>query len=379
MRRFGSVVAHLHQGGGARHVESSHLAAQMPDGYEWIMSLADDEKFMRLALREAARGVGRTSPNPAVGAVIVKGGRVIGKGWHRCAGGPHAEIEVLRSLRKPGLARGATLYVTLEPCCTHGRTPPCTDAIVEAGLARVVAGATDPNPRHAGRGFAILKNAGVSVTPGILAAECTAVNAAFNKWIATGLPLVIAKAGLSLDGRLTRPPGEGAWLTSLQSRADAMRLRAQVDAILVGAGTVRADNPRLTVRGLRDSAARQPWRVVLTRRGPLPKDAHLFSDEHRERTLVFRGKSLRAVLRDLARRGCTSVMIEGGGALLGSAFDARLVDRVQFYLAPLLCGGPDVIGGLGAGSTRDSVELENVSYRRIGPDLLLRADVRYRA
>jgi len=379
MTRLGGSSGLLHERAAVRHVQSSHLAARLGGGYDSAMSRADDEKFIRLALREAARGVGRTSPNPAVGALIVKGGRVLGKGWHRCAGGPHAEIEALRSLKKPGLARGATLYVTLEPCCTHGRTPPCTDAIVEAGLARVVTGATDPNPRHAGRGFAILEKAGVSVTAGVLGEECAALNAAFNKWITTGLPLVIAKAGLSLDGRLTRPRGEGAWLTGEKSRADAMRLRARVDAILVGAGTVRADNPRLTVRGLRGSAVRQPWRVVLTRGGRLPKGAHLFTDEHRERTLVFRGKSLRAVLRDLAKRGCTSVMIEGGGALLGSAFDARLVDRVHFYFAPFLCGGPDVIGGLGAGSTRESARLENISRRRIGTDILLTADVRYGA
>ena len=339
------------------------------------MSRADDEKFMRLALREAARGVGCTSPNPAVGAVIVKSGRVIAKGWHRCAGGAHAEIEALRALKKPDLARGATIFVTLEPCCTQGRTPPCTDAIIGAGIARVVTGATDPNPRHAGRGFAVLKKAGVTVTEGILAEKCAALNAGFNKWITTGMPLVIAKAGFSLDGRLTRPPGEGAWLTSEQSRADAMRLRATVDAILVGAGTVRADNPHLTIRGM-SGERRQPWRAVLTRSGHLPKDAHLFSDAHRGRTLVFRGKSLHAVLRDLGKRGCTTVMIEGGGKILGAAFDAGLVDRVQFYLAPLLCGGPDVIGGSGAGSTRESPGLENVSFRKIGPDIRITADVR---
>ncbi len=339
------------------------------------MTRADDEKFMRLALREAAKGVGRTSPNPAVGAVIVRGGRVIAKGWHRCAGGPHAEIEALRALKKPGLARGATLYVTLEPCCTHGRTPPCTDAIAEAGIARVVVGATDPNPKHAGRGFAILKKAGIAVAAGILAEKCAGLNAGFNKWIATGMPLVIAKAGLSLDGRLTRPPGEGQWLTNEKSRADATRLRAQVDAILVGAGTVRADNPRLTLRGLRGAGARQPWRVVLTRGGRLPADAHLFSDEHRARTLVFRGKSLRAMLRDLGRRGCTSVMIEGGGALLGSAFDERLVDRVHFYFAPMLCGGPDAIAGRGAGSTGEALRLQNVAFRKFGSDFRMTADV----
>ncbi len=340
------------------------------------MSRTDDEKFMRLALREAAKGVGRTSPNPSVGAVIVKSGRVIAKGWHRCAGGPHAEIEALRALKRSALARGATIYVTLEPCCTHGRTLPCTGAIVEAGLARVVVGATDPNPKHAGRGFAILKKAGVAVTVGILAEKCSALNTGFNKWIATGMPLVIAKAGLSLDGRLTRPPGEGRWLTCEEARADAMRLRAHVDAILVGAGTVRADDPRLTVRGLRGAAIRQPWRVVLTRGGRLPADAHLFSDARRERTLVFRGKSLRAVLRDLGGRGCTSVMFEGGGVLLGSAFDEGLVDRVHFYFAPMLCGGPDVIGGRGAGSTGESLRLHNVAFRKIGSDIRMTADVR---
>ena len=341
------------------------------------MSRADDEKFMRLALREAKRGLGHTSPNPAVGAVIVKAGRVLAKGWHRRAGEPHAEIAALCSLKNVRLARGGTLYVTLEPCCTHGRTPPCTDAIVKAGIARVVVGAIDPNPSHAGRGFSILKKAGIRVTGGILAAECTALNAAFNKWVVTHLPLVIAKAGLSLDGRMTRSPVEGQWLTSPRARADAMRLRAQVDAILIGAETLRADNPRLTIRGVRGFETKQPWRVVLTRSGRIPKAAHLFTDRHRARTLVYRKKSLRSVLRDLARRGCTSVMIEGGGKLLGAAFDAHLVDRVHFYLAPLLCGGPNVIGGRGAGGTAGSVRLKNIVFRRIGSDILLTAETEY--
>ncbi len=337
------------------------------------MSRAEDEKFMRLALREARRGCGRTSPNPAVGAVIVRAGRVVARGWHRGAGEPHAEVEALRALKKPELARGATIYVTLEPCCTHGRTPPCTGAICEAGIARVVFGATDPNPAHAGRAVGILKKARLGVTHGVLAAECSALNVAFNHWVTTGLPLVIAKAGLSLDGRLARPPGEGQWLTSEVSRADAMRLRASVDAVLIGAGTLRADNPRLTVRGIAD--ARQPLRVVLTRRGALPKGAHLFTDEHRSRTVVYRGKPLRTVLRDLGKRGCTSVLVEGGGELLGAVFDARLVDRVHFYLAPLLCGGPNVIGGRGAASTAESVLLANVAYRKCGPDIVVTGDV----
>jgi len=326
-----------------------------------------DEKFMRAALREAAKGVGQTSPNPAVGAVIERGGRIVARGWHRRAGEAHAEIEALRALKKPALARGATLYVTLEPCSTHGRTPPCCDAIRAAGFARVVIGAIDPNPSHAGRGMKLLRAAGIDVTTGVLGEECAALNRAFNRWIVTRTPWVIVKAGLSLDGRLTRPPGEGQWLTSAQSRARAMKLRARADAILIGAGTLRADDPQLTVRGVK--GARQPWRIVLTRGGRLPKTARVFTDAHRARTLVFRGKSLRAVLRELGRREITSVLIEGGGEVLGQAFDQRLVDEVHFHLAPLLCGGPDVIAGVGAGSSAASHLLQQPRYERVGDDL----------
>jgi len=335
-----------------------------------------DEKHMHAALLEARRGLGQSSPNPAVGAVIVRGGKVIARGFHRRAGMPHAEIEAIRALEKPELARGATIYVTLEPCSTHGRTPPCVEAIVRAGFRRVVIGAIDPNPAHAGRGVDLLKAAGIAVTAGILEAECRELNAAFNHWIVTKMPLVIAKAGMSLDGRLTRPPGEGQWLTSAAARADAQKLRAQVDAILIGAGTLRADNPRLTVRGVK--GARQPWRVVLTRSGRLPKDAHLFTDEHRDRTLVYRGQSLRAVLRDLGRKQITSVLIEGGGQVLGEAFDRKLVQRVQFYVAPLLCGGPDVVvGGRGVGATVEAPLIRNPHYEKLGDNLRLTGEVEY--
>lgn len=328
---------------------------------------------MRAALREAERGLGKTSPNPAVGALIARGGRILATGWHRQAGAPHAEIEALRALKKPDQTRGATIYVTLEPCSTHGRTPPCVDAIIRHGFARVVVGAMDPNPQHASRGMEILRLAGVEVKHAVLEAECTALNAAFNYWIVTKMPFVIAKAGLSLDGRLTRPPGEGQWLTGEAARQDAMRLRAQVDAILVGAETVRADNPRLTHRGVR--GGRQPWRVIVTRSGRLQEDAHLLTDEHRERTLIYRTKSLRAVLRDLGRRQITSVLIEGGGQVLGEAFDLRLVHHIVFYVAPLLCGGPVVISGRGAASTAESLVLNRPVYARIGPDLRLEADI----
>jgi diaminohydroxyphosphoribosylaminopyrimidine deaminase/5-amino-6-(5-phosphoribosylamino)uracil reductase len=212
--------------------------------------LAGDEALMRAALAEARKGLGKTGPNPAVGAVISKNGKILSRGWHRGAGKPHAEIEALRNLKNPALARGATFHVTLEPCSTHGRTPPCTEAIIQAGFARVVFGATDPNPKHAGRAKEILEDAGIQTLSGVLGEECTLLNRAWNKWIATGLPFVTAKAGMSLDGRIASPP-DRRWITSEAARRDAMRLRAECGAVLVGAETVRTDNPQLTIRGLR--------------------------------------------------------------------------------------------------------------------------------
>lgn len=335
-----------------------------------------DEHFMRRALAEARKGVGKTSPNPAVGAVIVRAGRVLALGYHRGPGQPHAEIEAMRAVGKGSDCRGATIYATLEPCSTHGRTPPCTDAIVEAGFRRVVFGATDPNPRHAGRAVKILEAAGLVVTTGIRATECADLNRAFNHWIVTGMPWVIAKYATSLDGRLTQRPDEPTWLTGPAARQHAQALRARVDAILVGAGTVRADNPRLTVRGIR--GARQPWRVVLTRTGELPQSAHLFKDTHRERTLVFRGKMLRAVLRELGAREVTSVLIEGGANVLGQAFDRRLVHEVQCYYAPLILGGPvTAVGGRGVASNESRILLNQPRYETIGRDICLRALVLY--
>lgn len=322
---------------------------------------------MRAALEEARKGLGRTSPNPAVGAVIVKGRRILARGFHRAAGKPHAEIKAIRALPSSAHARGATLYVTLEPCSTSGRTPPCTDAILRREFKRVVYGATDPNPAHAGRADAILKVAGIAVTPGVLAVECAKLNAAWNHWIVTGRPYVIAKCGMSLDGRISSHP-EARWLTSPASRQDAMALRASVDAILVGGGTVRADNPKLTIRGI--AGARQPWRVVLSRSGRLPAAAHLFTDRHRDRTLVFQKETLANVLAALGRMDVTSVLIEGGGRTLGEAFDAKLVNEVAIYMAPQLLGGPvPAVSGLGVGSNEEALRLRDVSYLRIGDDV----------
>ena len=319
---------------------------------------------MRAALAEAKRALGRTSPNPAVGAVLVIDNHIVSRGHHREAGRAHAEIECLRNFGARIPAR-ATLYVTLEPCSTAGRTAPCTNAIIKAGLEELVIGATDLNPRHSGRGIAELRSARVRVRDGILAEECTRLNEAFNKWIVTGQPFVIAKCGMSLDGRLTRPPGESRWITGRDARRDAHQLRARVDAVLVGAETVRADNPRLTIRGVR--RVRQPWRVVLTRSGQLPGYAHVLSDKFAVRTLIYKQKSLASVLKHLGKRGITSVLIEGGGDVLGEALDKRLIDKVQIYLGPMLTGGPVLaFPGEGAEQTADALRLREIEYKQIG-------------
>lgn len=327
---------------------------------------------MRLALVEARKGIGTTSPNPAVGAAIVRDGELISRGWHRKAGQPHAEIVAIRALKTPEMAYGATLYVTLEPCSTHGRTPPCVEAIIRHRFARVVVGTMDPNPVHAGRGIGILRRAGIEVVTGVLEVECAALNEAFNKWIVTHQPFVIAKCAMSLDGRISRPPGEGQWLTSEESRRAAHRLRARVDAILIGAETIRRDNPRLTVRGVRST--KQPWRVILSRSGDLPWAAHVFTDEWKDRTLIFNG--LDEALTELGRRNVLSVLIEGGGDVLGAAFDQKRVDRVEFFYAPLLAGGDKpAVAGLGVGENLEGIRLIAPIFRKSGPDIHLSARI----
>ena len=328
---------------------------------------ASDATFMQVALAEARRGLGLTSPNPAVGAVLVVGKKIVARGHHRRAGAPHAEVECLARFGRR-LPKTATMYVTLEPCSTTGRTGPCTTALVDAGLRRLVIGTVDPNPKHAGRAINALRKAGIDVEAGVLADECTKMNEAYNKWIRTRLPFVIAKCGMSLDGRLTMPPGEGQWVTSAGSRHHAHQLRTKVDAILVGAETIRADNPRLTVRG--DAGSKQPWRVVVSRSGKLPRQARIFTDRFRERTLVYRQIEIDALLRDLGAREITSVLIEGGGNVLGQALDEGLIDKAQIYVAPTLTGGPTrAFAGWGAASTAESVRLREVYYERIGSDI----------
>jgi diaminohydroxyphosphoribosylaminopyrimidine deaminase/5-amino-6-(5-phosphoribosylamino)uracil reductase len=338
-------------------------------------SSSDDEYFMTLALAQASRGIGLTNPNPPVGAVLVRDGELIGEGYHHKAGKPHAEIEALQDAMGKGRdVRGATIYVTLEPCSTRGRTPACTKALIHAGVGRVVYALPDPNPQHAGSADKLLRKAGIEVESGLLEEECTRLIRPFEKWITRGLPYVIAKSGQSLDGRITRPPGESQNVTSKAAREHAMQLRIRCDAILIGAETLRQDDPKLTVRG--DDIPedkKQPWRVVVTRSGKLPRKSHLFTDEHKKRTIVLEGDhSFKDILRELAKRDITCVLLEGGGNLLGQAFAARAVDECFWYLAPRICaGGTMSVGGIGFPEGASSVELSDVWHEMIGDNLLV--------
>ncbi len=332
-----------------------------------------DERFMRAALTEARRALGRTSPNPAVGAIIARNGRILARGHHSAAGCPHAEIEALSALRPRTRTSDATLYVTLEPCSTHGRTPPCTDAIIARGFARVVYGTTDPNPAHAGRARRLLTRAGIAVSTGVLRDECAHLNRAWNHWITSRRPYVIAKCGMSLDGRISSHP-DSRWLTSKSSRADAMQLRAQVDAILVGAETVRADDPSLTVRGI--PGATQPRRIVWSKSGDIPATAKVLTDRHRAKTRID-SLPLSDLLLSLGRDSVTSLLVEGGSATLGALFDQGLVDEIQFYTAPILIGGPaPAVGGRGVPDNTSALDLKNPRYELIGDDLKITARVR---
>jgi diaminohydroxyphosphoribosylaminopyrimidine deaminase/5-amino-6-(5-phosphoribosylamino)uracil reductase len=368
---------------------------------------------MRLALGLARRGYGTTSPNPMVGAVLVKGGKIIGRGWHKRTGGPHAEIEALRDAREKGrAAKGTVLYVTLEPCCTGGRTPPCTEAIIAAGIKRVVAGAVDPNPRHRGKAFRILSRAGIAVTHGVLADECERLNEAFNHWIVRRTPWVTVKAGMTLDGKIATASGESRWITGEQARAYGMELRRGADAILVGINTVLADDPSLTVRNTKAKGQRLKARVegnrlrriLLDAKGRTPLGAKVVSDERTGLTTVVVGRSapkrrvaalakqvrvliapaskgridLRWLLKKLGSEDVTSLLVEGGGEVNASFLLQGLAQRVAFFYAPKILGGRDsrtAVSGKGVGNLAESLRLREVEWRQLGSDWLLSARV----
>ncbi|HEY1662064.1 MAG TPA: bifunctional diaminohydroxyphosphoribosylaminopyrimidine deaminase/5-amino-6-(5-phosphoribosylamino)uracil reductase RibD [Verrucomicrobiae bacterium] len=363
-----------------------------------------DASYMRLALRLAEKGFGATSPNPMVGAVLIKNGKIIGRGWHHRAGQPHAEIEALQDAVMHGHnARGATLYVTLEPCSTHGRTPPCTKAIISTGIRRVVIGATDPNPQHAGRGFKILRAAGIKVIHGILADECAKLNEAFNHWIVHHTPLVTVKAGMTLDGKIATAAGESRWITGEQARALAMKWRQGMDAILVGVNTILADNPSLTFRPVNNRPQKMLRRIVLDSMARTPLTAKVASDEfaplttiviskqapkNRVRALAKKvniisaphtrsGIDLRSLLKKLGAENVTSLLVEGGGETNASFLFQGLAHRITFFYAPKILGGDarKGVAGNGVKNLGGALQLRDVQWKKVGEDLLMTARV----
>lgn len=354
---------------------------------------------MHNALALARPMLGRTSPNPAVGCVIVRGGRIVGRGVTAASGRPHAEAVALA--RAGAKARGATAYVSFEPCAHRGRTPPCARALVEAGVRRVVVGCVDPYPPVRGRGIAILRAAGVEVSCGVLEKECRRLNEGFISRVTRGRPFATLKLALSLDGRIAAASGDSHWISSPASRELVHQWRREADAVMVGAGTVLADNPRLTCR---IAGGRDPARVVIDGRLRCPPRARVFvqrsaapavlvttsANESRARRR-YRGVrveiigcekirggeiDLRALMRDLGRRGWSKVLIEGGAHLAGSALGAGIVDRVAFFVAPIVIGaGIPAVEGLGAARVRNAIALEELGMRRLGSDLLLEAEI----
>ena len=363
------------------------------------MTADADTRWMRRALRLALRGQGRTSPNPMVGAVILKSGQLIGQGHHRQAGGPHAEIWAIRQAGDK--ARGATIYVTLEPCSHHGRTPPCSDALIQAGLARVVAAVEDPNPQVSGNGVRKLQEAGIEVEVGLLGDEARRRTAPYFKHTTTGLPLVSLKAAMSLDGKIATSTGESRWITGDKARALGHRLRAIHDAVLVGIGTVLADDPRLTVRDARgrtplrvivDSRARTPAEAALLTADPIPPVIAVTSEAPKRRLEALKRAGaeiwempslggfadLRALMKRLGERQVQSVLVESGGTLTAALLDADLADRVYFFVAPRLIGGaeaPTPVGGSGVAKLSEAWRLENMRVRRVGEDVLIIGDI----
>jgi len=350
------------------------------------------ELFMRVALREAAKGLGRTSPNPAVGAILVRGGRVVARGHHARAGGPHAEVVAIRAAG--ALARGADLYTTLEPCDHYGKTPPCSMAVLDAGVRRVLVGSADPNPLVNGKGIARLRAAGVEVIEEVLRGECDALNAHWFKYMRESRPYVTLKAAVTLDGRIATRTGDARWVTGEAARRWVHRLRDRVDAVLVGAGTARADDPLLTTR-LPGGRGRDPIRVVLDTDLSLPAKLALLNPRSPAPTIVAhasararrvrpgvellrcrRGKGgvdLRDLLEKLAARGVTHLLVEGGAHVHARFLEEGLVDRIAVFVAPKLLGadGVPLLASRGPERMADALRLDEVQVEKIGEDVLV--------
>lgn len=360
------------------------------------MTQSADQRFMARALQLARRGLYSTDPNPRVGAVVVRGGRVVGEGWHRRAGEPHAEIHALR--QAGGEARGATVYLTLEPCCHHGRTPPCCDALISAGVDRVVAAMEDPNPEVAGKGLAQLRAAGIRVECGLLREQAERLNPGFISRMRRGRPWVRCKLAMSLDGRTALASGESKWITGDAARQDVHRLRARSSAIVTGVGTVLADDPALTARLAEGEAERQPLRVVVDTHLSLPLEAKLLKqpgrtlimtcsdDEDAAAALEANGAEvvrlplcsdvvdMGAVLDILGEMAVNEVLLETGATLSGAVLQAGLLDEIVIYMAPLLMGhdARPLFRLPGIDTMAERIELELLDQRMVGRDMRLR-------
>ena len=356
-----------------------------------------DRSFMEHCLSLAHRSLGLSSPNPAVGAIVVKDGEVIGEGSTRPPGQSHAEIVALQ--QAGAAARGAEVYVTLEPCCFAGRTPPCTTAIIDSGITRVHVATLDPNPRVSGKGVKELQNAGIDVMVGECSKAADRIVEGYAKYISTGRPFVTAKFAASLDGKIATRSGDSKWITGPEARAHAHQIRRSVDAIIVGSGTVNADNPSLTARDRNGALLdRQPARIIVAGSRPISPDSHVFDKPGRvifaaphvpkelcsvlERKNVEvlkvppsdNGVDLEALLRLLGHREITTVLVEGGGALLGSFFDSRLVEKVVAFIAPVIIGGVDsvgAVGGTGPNAVAEAFKLSEVHVETLNPDIVV--------
>jgi diaminohydroxyphosphoribosylaminopyrimidine deaminase / 5-amino-6-(5-phosphoribosylamino)uracil reductase len=364
----------------------------------------EHKSFMELALAEARKGLGRTSPNPAVGAVIVNNGIIVGKGYHKKAGTPHAEVNAIHDAQ--GQTNNATLYVTLEPCNHSGRTPPCTETILRSGISRIVIGMMDPNPHVIGGGGDFLRAQGLAVECGVLEQQCRELNYPFIKHSLTGLPWVMMKAGVSLDGKISMYPQQGAALTGPESKRYVHQIRNQVDALLIGVETAIIDNPSLTTRLEHDEETRDPLRIILDSSLRLPADARMLSQKstaetwvfccedaslEKEKQLVAKGAKifrlpkneanrvdLLAVLSLLGSKSVTSLLVEGGARVHGAFIRQSLVDEVLLFYAPFIIGdhGTPLVRGYCLDNRDDAPYLQNISLQRLGNDMLFTAVVK---
>ena len=358
-----------------------------------------NNRFMLRALELARKG--KTTPNPMVGAVLVKNNRIIAEGFHSRAGGPHAEIVALRKAGSE--ARGADLYVNLEPCCHMGRTSPCTDAIIKSGVSRVFAGMKDPNKLVQGKGMRILKAAGIKVSAGMMRNDCEKLNETFVKVMKTGVPFVTVKTAMSLDGKIATREGNSQWISGVKARDFVHELRNQHDAILVGTNTILKDNPQLTCR-LKKKRGRHPARIILDRKNRIPLTAKVFANSKTQRVVYVSGykiskkrekllaaknievlkvktlKSgfdLKQLIKLLAQKDLNSILIEGGSEINSSAFAAKIVDRIFAFISPILVGGqqaPSPIGGKGVDKIAKAINLKNMKVVQIGEDLMVEAE-----